>query len=91
MVRPRRFRGDQHENEVHGSAILRLEVDGALKPGENPEDFLHLGDLAMRNGDAVANACGFVIRAREAMGAAPSSELWNFLSPLNSPEASRLG
>ena len=40
---------------------------------------------------AVANACGFVIRAREAMGAAPLDELWNFLSPLNSPEAPGLG
>ena len=58
MVRARRFRGDQQEDQVHGGAVLRLEVDGPLQPGENPEYALHPRDLAMGNGDAVADPCG---------------------------------
>ena len=55
MVGSRRFRGDQHENEIDGESVRCLEIDRALEPREDAENLLALGELAMRNGDAVAD------------------------------------
>ena len=48
---------DQEEDEVDRHAIERLEVDRPLQPAENAEDAPAFGELAVRDGDAVADAC----------------------------------
>ena len=55
VVRSRRFRGDQHENEIDGETVRGFEIDRALEPGEDAENLLAFGELAVRNGDAVAD------------------------------------
>ena len=55
MVGPGVFRGDQHENEIDRQAVQSLEIDRALEPCENAENPVALGELAMGNGDAVAD------------------------------------
>ena len=39
-----------------GRAVRGLEIDRPLEPGEDAENALALGELAVRNGDAVADA-----------------------------------
>src|SRR5271163_1746619 len=55
MVRAGCFRGDQHENEIDGQAVRGFEIDRTFEPGERAENVLAFGDLAMRDGDAVAD------------------------------------
>ena len=55
MVGARRFRGDQHEDEIDRQAVRGLEIDRALEPGEDAENMLAFGELAVRDGDAVAD------------------------------------
>ena len=55
MVGARRFGGDQHENEIDRQAVRGLEIDRPVEPGEDPEDVRAFGELAVRDGDAVAD------------------------------------
>src|SRR5271165_4999788 len=58
VIRARRLRGYQHEDEVDRQPVRRLEVYGALEAGEDAENLFALGELAMGYGDAVADAGG---------------------------------
>src|ERR1700677_5310812 len=56
VVCSRSFRGDQHENEIDGESVRGFEIDRAVEPREDPENLLAFGQLAMRNGDTVADS-----------------------------------
>src|SRR6478609_4865154 len=52
------FGGEQQEDEINRLAIHRFEIDRTIETREQPEDLFQLGQLAMGNGDAVADRGG---------------------------------
>ena len=50
------FRREQQKHQIDGLAVERLEIDRPLEPREQSEQLAELGQLAVRNGDAVADA-----------------------------------
>ena len=58
MVGAGTFRGEQQEHEVNRLAVHGLEIDRALQPREQAEQLVELGQLAMGNGDAIADRGG---------------------------------
>src|SRR5262245_1602393 len=56
MIGARRFWREQQEDEIDRLAVERLELDRAVQPREQAEQMLELGQLAMRYGDAIADA-----------------------------------
>ena len=58
MVGAGTLRGEQQENQIDRLAVERLEIDRALQPREQAEHVGELGELAVRDGDAVADSGG---------------------------------
>ena len=56
MIRAGTFRRQQQEDKIDGLVVQRLEIDRRFEAGENARDALHPGELAVRDGDAVADA-----------------------------------
>src|SRR4051794_11725348 len=56
MVRAGTFWREQQEHQVDRLAIERLEVDRTLEPREQAEQLLEVGQLAVRDRDAIAHA-----------------------------------
>ena len=52
------FRRQQQKNQIDRLAVERLEIDRPLQPREQPEQAAELRQLAVRNGDAVADRGG---------------------------------
>jgi hypothetical protein len=51
---PSRSSREQQTHHIDLRAIHRVEIDRLGKPGENGDDTLKPGELAVRNGDALA-------------------------------------
>src|SRR5262249_10647609 len=49
---------EQQKDQIDRLAVERLELDRPIEPGEQPEQPFELRQLAMRDGDAVADAGG---------------------------------
>src|SRR5437588_12957520 len=56
MIGARRFRGEQQKDQIDRLAVERLEVDRPIEPREQAEQSLELGQLAVRDRDAIADA-----------------------------------
>src|SRR5215470_12142741 len=50
------FRREQQEDEIDRLAVECLKLDRAIQAGEQAEQMLELGQLAMRYGDSIADA-----------------------------------
>ena len=50
------FRREQKEHDVDGTTVHRIEIDGLGEAGADTGDALQPGELAVRNGDALAEA-----------------------------------
>ena len=57
MIGASPFRCDQKANEIDRRAVEGMEIDRPGKPCKNPENRVCLGELAVRNGNPLANAC----------------------------------
>ena len=55
MIRTRPFRRQEQKHQIDRLVVQRLEIDRRFQAGEDTGDALHAGELAMRNGDAVAD------------------------------------
>src|SRR5690606_13190975 len=55
VIRTSPFRSQKQEDQIHGLVVQRLEIDRCFQPREDACDALDAGQLAMRDGDAVAN------------------------------------
>src|SRR5215471_15199415 len=55
MIGASRLRREQQENEIDRLAIQRLELDRPVEPSKETEQLSELGQLSVRDGDAVAN------------------------------------
>ena len=66
MIRTGTFRRQQQKNEIDRLFVDRIEIDRRFKPAEQAEHLLGLGQLAMWNGDAVANTRGAEARTQGA-------------------------
>ena len=49
------FGRKQQEHQIDRLVVQRLEIDRRIEPREDAGDALHAGELAVRNGDAVAD------------------------------------
>jgi hypothetical protein len=49
-------RRQQHDDKIDRLVIDRIELDRLVQPGEQGNDLIKAGDLAMGNGDAIAQA-----------------------------------
>ena len=58
MISPGAFRRNQHEYEVDGCTILGIKVDRPVEAGEDAKDPVDMGELAVRDGNSVADAGG---------------------------------
>ena len=58
MIGARAFGSEQQENQIDRLAVERFEIHRPLQPREQAEHIGELGELAVRNGDAVADAGG---------------------------------
>ena len=56
MVSAGCFRGQKHENEIDRLIVYGLEIHRRGQTGKKPVDAGNPGDLAMRNGNALAQA-----------------------------------
>ena len=56
MIGAGAFRREQQEDQIDRLAVERLEIDRPLQPRKQPEQLVELRQLAVRNGDAVADA-----------------------------------
>src|ERR1044071_1974984 len=56
MIGAGALRREQQEDQIHRLAIERLEIDRPLEPRKQAEHVAELLQLAVRNGDAVADA-----------------------------------
>src|ERR1700730_12964877 len=56
MVGTDAFRRQQQEDQINRLTVERLEIDRAREPREQAEQLVELGELAVRNGDPVADA-----------------------------------
>ena len=56
MVGAGAFRRQQHEDQIHRLAVERLEIDRPIEPCEQPEQLVEPDELAVRNGDPVADS-----------------------------------
>src|SRR5262245_17260414 len=56
MVGPGRFRCEQQKHQIDRLAVERLEIDGPFEPRKQTEQLIELGQLTVRNRDAVAHA-----------------------------------
>ena len=56
VVGARGFRRQQQENQIDRLAVERLEIDRLVQPREQAEQPTELRQLAVRNGDAIADA-----------------------------------
>ena len=56
MIHARAGRRQQQENEIHRHPVDRRELDRLGQLGEQRHDMIETVDLAMRNGDAAAEA-----------------------------------
>ena len=56
MVGAGRFRREQQKHQIDRLAVERLEVHGPFQPRKQTEQLIELGQLAMRNGDAVTHS-----------------------------------
>src|SRR3954468_9884322 len=52
------FGGEQQEDEIDRLAVHRFEIDWTIETREQAEDLFQLGQLAVGNGDAVADRGG---------------------------------
>ena len=58
MIRGGIFRGDQHKEQVRGTAIQRRKIDPLRTAGEDAQDALHIPELSMRNSHPLADRGG---------------------------------
>ena len=56
MIGAGAFRGEQQKHDVDGLPVHRLEIDGLGKARADSGDALQPGELAVRDGDALAEA-----------------------------------
>ena len=56
MIGAGAFGREQQKNQIDRLTVERLEIDRPVEPREQPEQPLQLGELAMRDGDTVADA-----------------------------------
>ncbi len=56
MVGAGGFRCEQQKHQIDRLAVERLEIDSPFEPSKQSEQLIELGQLAVRNGDAVAHA-----------------------------------
>ena len=58
MIGAGAFRRQQQEHQIDRLAVHRFEVDRAFEAREEAEQLFQLGELAVRNGDAIADGGG---------------------------------
>ncbi len=56
MIGAGAFRRQQQKHQIDRLAVERLEIDRPLQPREQAEHLAELGQLAVRDGDAIADA-----------------------------------
>src|SRR6266508_815670 len=56
MIRAGGFRRQQQKHQIDRLAVKRLEIDGSFEACKEPEQLVELRQLAVRYGDAVADA-----------------------------------
>lgn len=56
MIGARALRRKQQEHEIDRLVVQRLEIDRLLQPSKDADDRMDVSQLAVGNGDAVADA-----------------------------------
>jgi len=56
VIGPGPFGREQQEHQVDGLVVQRIEIHGRFQPCEHAGDMLDADDLAVRDGDAIADA-----------------------------------
>ncbi len=58
MIGARALRRQQQEHQIDRLAVHRLEIDRPIEAGKQPEQLFQLGQLAVRDGDAIPHRGG---------------------------------